>query len=389
MKNILVQIFLIILSINVYAQNSNDNRPLKENQEGSLLKLTQSIRPDFYIGSFAAGLNPSKENFQSEAAFFKKNFNIMTAGVYMSSTQRDSGKYNFDLLDKLIDFAVANKLHVYLHPLIGGAQYCPKWFNKGNFSKEELHKIMLERITTIMARYKGKFQYVDVVNEALDAGMTADGQFTWLKNPRQGEHKWMNIMGIYQGKKYQFPQYLVEAYRIAREVGGKEIKLIINDNCNAMAKSLKGMSFFSLVKAMQEEGIPLDGAGIQLHCWIKDGKLYEGGNVPFDFGDFDTMLKLYEQAGIEVHITEFDIHLPQNPTAGDYQLQGKYYAEMLKHAVQSKAVKTFKTWGFTDAESWHPDGKDGHPLLLDEKMNPKPAYLEQIEMLKSLIKIKK
>lgn len=140
---------------------------------------------------------------------------------------------------------------------------------------------------------------------------------------------------------------------------------------------------------MKEEGIPVDDAGIQLHCRIRYGKFYEWGNTLFDFDSFDAMLKKYEEAGINVHITEFDIHLPVNPTEADFQLQGKCYSEILKHAIQSPAVKTFKTWGFTYSHSWHAGGIDGHPLLLDENLKPKPAYIREIEMLKSLKKIRK
>jgi endo-1,4-beta-xylanase len=140
---------------------------------------------------------------------------------------------------------------------------------------------------------------------------------------------------------------------------------------------------------MKEEGIPVNDAGIQLHCTIKDGVFSESGKMPFDFDAFDEMLKKYEQAGIDVHITEFDIYMPDNTTEADFQLQGKYYAEILKHVIKSPAVKSFKTWGFTDKSPWNRSGKKGYPLLLDESNKPKPAYLQQVEMLKSLAKSKK
>ena len=136
------------------------------------------------------------------------------------------------------------------------------------------------------------------------------------------------------------------------------------------------------MQALRAEGIPVDGAGLQLHSRLKNGVLCDWLGKPFDFQAFERMLKLYEHAGIDVHITEFDIHLPVRLAAADFDLQGKYYAEVLRHALASPAVKTFKTWGFTDASSWKADGQDGHPLLLDEQLQPKPAYLRQMEMLK-------
>ncbi|MDO8543631.1 MAG: endo-1,4-beta-xylanase [Opitutaceae bacterium] len=85
-----------------------------------------------------------------------------------------------------------------------------------------------------------------------------------------------------------------------------------------------------------------------------------------------------------MHITEFDIHLPPNPTAADFELQGKGYAEIVQRVLESPAVKTFKTWGFTDRYSWKADGQDGHPLWLDENLQPKPAYRQTIERLRAL-----
>ena len=303
----------------------------------------------------------------------------------MTSTQREQDKYNLERVDNLVEFGKSNNIKVYFHPMFGGATYCPDWINKGTFSKEELEKIMRDRITTILTRYGKKLQYVDVVNEALDRGtMTADGEFDWRTKDSRGEHIWMKTMGMYQGKKYKFPQYLVDAFRISREVGGKKLKLVLNEYANATTKSQRGNTFLALVKAMKEEGIPVDDAGIQLHCTLKDGLLYESGKEPFDFDAFDAMLKQYEEARIDVHITEFDIYMPENPTEADFELQGKYYAEILNHAIKSPAVKTFKTWGFTDKSPWNRGGHKGYPLLFDESINPKPAYIRQVEMLKSL-----
>ena len=390
MRRLMFTLISLVLSASLFSQTGSGNIPGQTDSNESLIKLAQKIRPDFYLGSASSGIgSPDNDKL---SAVFRNNFNIITIGVYMSGSQREQGKYNLERIDNLVDFATASNIKVYFHPLIGGAEYSPEWINKGTFTKEELSKIMRDRITTLLTRYGNKVQYVDVVNEAFTGtGMTPEGQFNWLTAVKQGEHIWMKTMGMYQGKKYMFPQYFVDAFRIAREVGDKNLKLIVNEWGNATTKSRRSQAFLTLVKAMREEGIPVDGAGIQLHCRLIEGKLYEWGvkDIPFDFDAFDAMLKQYEQAGIDIHITEFDIHLPENPTDTDFQLQGKYYAEILKHAIKSQTVKTFKTWGFTDKYSWKADGIDGHPLLLDENFIPKPAYIKQVEMLRSLSEVKK
>ena len=384
MKKILIFCLCVIIGSSFYSCRNN-SKTSAGSDEG-LATLAKKIRSDFYLGSFASGLNPSSPSFDTISEIFKKNFNIMTIGVYMSGTQRERGTYNLERVDQLVDYGTANNILIYFHPLIGGQEYCPEWINTGIFTKEELQKIMRDRITTILTRYGDKVQYVDVVNEALAGSMISDTEFKWITSVRKRDHIWMKYMGMYEGKKYKFAQYFVDAFKIAREVGHPNLQLIVNENCNATTTSPDGLSTLQLVKAMREEGIPVDGAGIQLHGMIKDGVFYEWRDIPFTFESFDALLKMYEEAGIDVHITEFDIHLPANPSEEDFKLQGKYYAEVLKHAIQSPAVKTFKTWGFTDRSSWKPDGVDGHPLLLDENLKPKPAYTNQIEILKSLLK---
>lgn len=354
----------------------------------SLATLARQVRPDFLLGSFASGLDFTKENNPPLAEFFARNFNIMTIGVYMGSTQRQAGTYNFERTDALIAFAHDHQLKVHLHPLIGGAEYTPKWVNEGGLSADELLQLLRDRITTVLTRYKGRIHYVDVVNEPLSGkGRKADGQFEWQERAfKGGEHVWFKTLGLYQGKTHAFPRYLVEAFRTAREAGGPELRLVLNEWDNETTMSRRALPFLELIQAMKAEGIPVDDAGLQLHCRLKQGVLQGwADNRAFDFDAFTAMLKLYEQAGIGVHITEFDIHLDPNPTTEDFALQGIYYAEVLRRALQSPAVKSFTTWGFTDRHSWKADDKDGHPLLLDENLQPKQAYLRQVEMLRALV----
>ena len=319
----------------------------------SLAAMADKVRPGFLLGSFASGLDFTQADNAPRADFFRRNFNIMTVGVYMQSTQRKPGEFDFTKMDALISFATENNLKVHLHPLIGGAEYTPMWVNEGGFSREELLKILRNRITTLLTRHKGRIHYVDVVNESLTgAGQKPDGTFAWQEKAwKGGDHVWMKTLGMYQGKRHQFPLYLVEAFRIAREAGGPDVKLILNEWSNETTKGMRGQSFLALMQALREEGIPVDAAGLQLHCRLKDGIFCDWLGKPFDFDAFDAMLKLYVQAGIDVHITEFDIHLPPEPTAQDFDLQGKAYADTLQHALTSSAVKSFKTWGFTDRHS--------------------------------------
>jgi len=390
---ILVSIFLFTgISSCKVQQNNSTSKPK------GIAELAIAVRPGWKIGShFSASSSGKTFEGDKEKTFelFKANYNILTAGIYMPQLMKTKGIINFDKTDELVDFAQKNKIDVYFHPLIGGIQYTAPWVNNGNFTKEELQVIMRDWIRSVMTRYKGKVKYVDVVNEAL-SGMQPDGvQFKWnsgWKEDHTDKNVWLETMGMYQGKKYVFPNYFVDAYRIAREICGSDCKLIYNEWGDATTKSAKGLTVFKLMKAMREEGIPVDGVGMQLHCAIQDGQFFEKPGMvkkqPFDFAAFDEMLAMYQNAGIDVHITEFDIHLSQNPTEADFELQGRMYAEILKHAIQSPAVKTFKSWGICDKYSWQPEKYNAKPLIWDENFMPKPAYMSQVEMLTLMMKAK-
>jgi endo-1,4-beta-xylanase len=352
----------------------------------SLAALATQVRPDFRLGSFASGLDFARSNNAPRAEFFARNFNVMTVGVYMQSTQRKPDAFDLAKPDALIEFATANGMEVHLHPLIGGWQYTPSWVNEANRPADELLQLLRDRITMILTRYRGRVHSVDVVNEALSGtGRKPDGSFDWQdKAWKGGDHVWFKTLGMWRGKRHEFPLYLLEAFRTAREVAGPDVTLILNEWGNETAKAVRADAFLDLMLALREEGVPVDGAGLQLHCRVKDGVFCDWLRKPFDYDAFDALLKRYEQAGIDVHISEFDVHLPPEPTAEDFEIQGRAYAEVLRHALKSPAVKSFKTWGFTDAHSWHSDGIDGHPLMLDEQFEPKPAHLRQVEMLKGL-----
>lgn len=352
----------------------------------SISSLATEARPGFLIGSFASGIESMTPKLTPRIEFFRQNFNIMTVGVYMNGIQRTPGEIDFGQVDALVGFASKQGIKVYLHPLIGGAEYTPRWVNEGGFTKDELLKILQHRIRDILGRHPGKIQFVDVVNEALaGTGRKPDGRFDWQEKAWKGpDHVWFKTLGMWRGRNHEFPLYLVEAFREARAAAGPDVKLVLNEWGNETTKSLRSRAFLELVQALRAEGIPVDAAGLQLHSRLKEGVFCDWLSKPFDYDAFDAMLKRYEQAGLDVHITEFDIHLPPTPTVKDFEVQGQHYARVLRHALQSPAVKSFKTWGFTDAASWKADGVDGHPLMLDENQQAKPAYREQVEMLHQL-----
>lgn len=125
MKKIILFCFCTVLLASVLAQTGTGTASAQPGSDESLYKLAQKLRTDFYLGSFASGLNPSREDNKQLTEFFSNNFNILTAGIYMFGSQREQGKYNLENVDYLVDFATSNNIKVYFHPLFGGL-YIPR-----------------------------------------------------------------------------------------------------------------------------------------------------------------------------------------------------------------------------------------------------------------------
>ena len=351
--------------------------------------LAANVNPTIKIGTnFNPKIFTNKLDKSKCLEIIKNEFNIITVSINMAKIQKKRNIYTLDNTDELVKFAIKNKIEIWLQPLITDNKQTADWIVNGDYSAEELSSIMRNWIETIINRYKNNTTYINVVNEAL-LGLDNSGEFKWNTE----NNIWMN-MGWYQGKHHRFPKYLIEAFKIAREIGGPSIQYIYNQWGNATTNSKMGDACYKLYFALKEEGIVLDGMGIQLHCALKKGKLFEqpgGENIEFDFNSFKKQLNEYKEKNINVHITEFDIALSEKPNNDELENQGRFYAEMLKYSLRNTAVKTFKIWGVSDKYSWirHSLPYQASPLLYDTNFNEKPALLYMKNILKNELKSKK
>src|SRR6185369_3521923 len=62
--------------------------------------------------------------------------------------------------------------------------------------------------------------------------------------------------------------------------------------------------------------------------------------------------------GLQVHITEMDVRLPEdatgNASTAGLQAQAQAYQRILTICLQNPGCTAFQTWGFTDKHSWIP-----------------------------------
>ena len=340
----------------------------------SLKYYIEQIRPGFSIGTF---FNEHPGNKEAHLNFIKNNFNAVTIGVYMKGTQKD-GKdiWNFGQMDNRIPFALENEMKIKFHPGIGHNNYNPDWLVNGGYNAIELEAILNDRFKTLIEKYDESLTSFELVNEAI-ATDASGGIWNVTDNV------WMDIGWSAENK---YPLYIEKAFQAGAQYSN-QVELILNENNNSMLESTKSDNFYNAVKILLEEGVAIEGVGLQMHCSVVGSLVVEsafGSGAPLNIESFKEMIDKYGKLGVDVHITEFDVHLPQNPDNEDYELQAITYRDVLKAALESPYCKSFTTWGTADPRGWAPNGYNPHSLWLDDDYQPKENYFKVLEMLQEM-----
>lgn len=290
------------------------------------------------------------------------------------------GVFNFGPADAFVEFGKAHKMFIIGHTLVWHNQ-CPDWFftnaqGKPN-SKEEQLKRLREHIQTVAGRYAGKVQAWDVVNEVIGE----DGNYratNWVKAIGNGDTL----------VKY--------AFKYASEFApGTE--LYYNDFNTWRPAKRDGI--IKLIKMLQQEGIRIDGIGMQSH-W--------GLNYPHN-KYIEAAIDAYAATGVKVMITELDVDVLPLTKEGQIIGQGMAdkqfqleefkafldpYPAALPDSIQQLLTARYRDifkifydkrdkisrvtiWGVHDGMSWKNDypipGRTNYPLLWNRNKQAKPA----------------
>ena len=338
----------------------------------------KSVLKDAYAGKFYIGtaLNESQIEGKNkkEVALVKEQFNAIVAENCMKSERihPEENTYDFTLPDKFVAFGEQNGMQINGHTLIWHSQ-APEWFfedGDGNMvSREVLIQRMKEHIHTVVGRYKGRVKTWDVVNEAV------------LDNGNLRKSKFYEIIG---------EDYLKLAFEFAREAD-PEAKLYYNDYSTALPEKRKGI--VRMVRKLQEQGVSIDGIGMQGHVDINTPAIEE----------FEKSILAFSELGVKVMITEFDMTVLPSPwekTGAEVSAKFEYSKEMdpYKEGLPHNIVRTFDSrcaaffklflkhedkisrvtfWGVNDGNSWRNNwpvpGRTDYPLLFDRNNQPKSA----------------
>ena len=341
--------------------------------------LKDAFANKFYIGT-AMNAEQIMGTDSATVEVIKKNFNAIVAENCMKSgpIQPEEGKFDFELADKFVEFGEKNNMYITGHCLVWHSQ-APRWFFTDSLGNDVTPEVLTERmkthIFTVMGRYKGKIKGWDVVNEAVED----DGSYR--------NSKFFQILG---------EDFIKLAFQFAHEAD-PEAELYYNDYSMAIPTKRDGV--VAMVKKLQEQGVKIDGIGMQGHVSI-DGPSIE---------EFEKSIEAYAALGVKVMITELDMTVLKmpDPSVGaevsasfEYKQELNPYVDGLPDSIntiyEQRYLDFFKLflkhqdkisrvtlWGVNDANSWKNDwpifGRTDYCLLFDRQNQPKPVVAKIIE----------
>ena len=252
-------------------------------------------------------------------------FNYATTGFYWRAYEGTRGQPQYAYTDKVVAWCRKHGIRLKGHPLLWGCEHgVPAW-SKG----QPAPAVQKQRVTDILARYGGRIEFWEVVNEP------------------------SHLPGL----------LIDEPYRWARKADPNGY-LIVNDYY-VLADGYP--PFLSLLKKALADGVPFDGIGIQAH---------EPRTMRFPLPKVRRILDEYAALGKDLHITEFTPCSSGERITGshvkgvwDEQAQADYAVKFYRTCFAHPAMMGITWWDLCDKGSWLPGGG-----MLRADLSPKPVY---------------
>ncbi len=344
----------IVREVMLYADYAEDD--FNYNTAESLAK----IHSDYF--GIAVAIEP--EELYDYNDLLLSQFNELTIENQMkpSVIHPSEAEYNFEGVDRIVDFAEENGLKVRGHGLFY-EKVMPSWFYEDDGSGTDIKEQFLTRleshIKTIVGRYKGRIYCYDVANE-LFGHNGYDVKFLKSK------------LGMTND---EIGECICKAYEWAHEADFDAI-LILNDNYYDILE--KRSDIYGKVKTWVESGTPIHGIGFQDHLFTD--------TMP---EAVDETLTLFETVSedFKLFVTELDLSpygvLDNTSSYPDFmadevkEMQAKKYASLFDvYRKHSSRIETVGTWNICDAECWYEVGgtKKYYATLFDYEGHPNPAW---------------
>ena len=273
------------------------------------------------------------------------------------------GRYDFDHVDAIVDWALERDMKVKGHVLIWAVS-SPVHFLE-SMSPEKLKEAIRRHIFTTMGHFRGRIKVWDVVNEAL----APDGTLS--------NNVFLRKLG---------PAYIDMCFEWAHEADPTAMLLYNDNKVEGMGidspNYLKSEGFYNLLKDLKTRGIPVHGCGIQAHF----NAAGVGRNRPPTPRMVQQQIRRLGELGLKVNISEMDVRVSKLPPNLQQIAQRQIFHDIVAAALSEKAFDGIWVWGFTDRHTWVSSFyHDDSPLLLDEDYDRKEAYYGLREALGSLV----
>ena len=361
MKSSIIILSLVLAALSATAQQT----------ETAVADTTYGYK-DAYKDYFSIGVSLSARNVRSaeQMDIVKRNFNSVTAENAMKPgvIHPKENVWRWGDADSIANWCRRNGVKMRGHCLCWHEQFSNWMFTDslGNeVTKEVFYQRLRNHIHTVVGRYKDVVYAWDVLNEAIADG---DGNRLPDDNGEPSPYRQSRLF------KLCGEELVRKVFEFAHEAD-PDAKLFYNDY-NAAVPS-KRDRIYNMVKKMKDDGVPIDGIGMQGHynAWWPSAE------------DVEAAISKYSEIVDEVQVTELDIRTTNEMggqlqfsqgNAGDVpqhiaEMQERQYANIFRIVRKWRNVVTNVTfWNLSDADSWL--GAGNSPLPFDTDYKPKSIY---------------
>jgi len=346
----LLSAVLILATVDPWSM-SGEAETLKHAANSHRLDIGTAVDPAFLAeGQYASILSSEFSVIEPE--------NAMKFGPIHPRPGSEPSSFDFSNADKLVDFAKSHGLKVRGHTLVWHNQNA-SWVASGKPTSADLLATLDGHIGGVVGHFSRQVFAWDVVNEAFNDDGTLRHTI-WYDKPGIG----------YAGQGWS---YIEHALRVAHKADPRA-KLFYNDY-GAETLGAKADGIYAMAKDFKARKVPLDGIGFQCHFIMQM-------NNPGALGSIETNFKRFAALGLDIHITELDIRIP-DATEASLTGQADFYRKFVEICRRLTNCKLIQTWGFTDKHSWIPGvfRGMGWALLWDANYQPKPSYRSVLQAL--------
>lgn len=317
--------------------------------QDSLLSLKAAAKSSGKLLAVFSGMHQLMYD-NAAANLIASEFDMLAIGndLKMFRIHPTPDTYDFHYGDYDLDWSKKNGLKFRGHTLVWH-NGIPSWV-RSYVTPSNGKQVMTDHITTVMKHYAGQMYAWDVVNEPVrNIDGRPDGLRAW---------PWLQSVG---------PDYIELAFHTAAAADPKA-KLFLNENnieWDIPLHEQRRGTLLQLLTRLKKNKTPITGIGIQGHI---------PAVVPLATEKLRTLLKQFQDLGLEIMITELDVDDTAIPGPQLDDFVARNYAEYLDLVGPFASVITFEQLSDDPNLAKRPDGLLHRPNIFDTTYQKKAAY---------------